>query len=143
MIDHLKNIFYCNIQNDIIMTKYVYKIMSLNESIDFSYNGYFTGNEQDVKKGGIYMCKDIEQVKIILMLHYKYQECCIYQFNTSNIENLKYEYDIKYKEYFPHVYSTLKFEHVTDLYILSNIKNDKDYMYTLHKLNKKFNIYED
>ena len=112
------------------MQKFIYKICSSKEWTCFKKKGKFYGSKKDLLDGYIHLSKK-KQVTLTLKRHFfKKGNLVLLKVDASKLTNLVWEKS-RNNLLFPHLYSSLKLNHIKNIYKIILKKNK----YNFTKLN--------
>lgn len=110
------------------MIKFVYKICTESEWLNFKKKKFFHGTKKDLFDGYIHMSNK-HQIKKTLRKHFfKKKNLILLKIKTPKLKNLIWE-RLKGDEFFPHLYSNLNIKNVEKYYKISLKKNGSHHIF--------------
>jgi len=104
------------------MQRFIYKICKISEWINAQKKGKFIGTQKDLEDGYIHFSKR-NQIKSTLKKHFLNEDnLTLLKIDTSKLNNLIFEKS-RNDNFFPHLYSDLKLNHVKKKYKITLRKN--------------------
>ncbi len=104
------------------MIKFIYKICTTSEWLNFKRKRIFYGTKKDLFDGYIHMSNK-NQIKKTLRKHFfKKKKLILLKIKTSKLKKLIWERSTR-DEFFPHLYSNLNIKNVEKFYKITLKKN--------------------
>lgn len=104
------NLIYIILIDKTFKNNEMYKILTLSEYLQFNRDGFYQGNDRDIKDGYIHMCSTLKQTERLIKKYYSNTSFVILNLNFTDDEVV---YEESNGEIYPHYYNgPLKYSYV-------------------------------